>query len=196
MKKHILHIPYSKHSVCNGAHGIHCVRNTFRTRNTSRIHSLFIWCGIGLLWLCTACTEQDEFSSATLQPLTFIIDEPLPFQEMTAGSGNTAAQPSGRDDSHARSHTRIADSGKAVSWENNDKIYLAAAITVSTSTTYAYSTATYNGSTKMERAHPAHLRPGRRQRQCGSNLRQRYAVRQHHDSCGQQHHNESEYQKH
>ena len=30
---------------------------------------------------------------------------------------------------------------------------------------------------KMERAHPAHLRPGRRQRQCGSNLRQRYAVR-------------------
>ena len=134
MKKHILHIPYSKRSVCNGAHGIHCVRNTFRARNTSRIHSLFIWCGIGLLWLCTACTEQDEFSAAILQPLTFIIDEPLPFQEMTAGSGNTAAQPSGRDDSHARPHTRIADSGKAVSWENNDKIYLAAAITVSTST--------------------------------------------------------------
>ena len=148
MKKHILHIPYSKRNVCNGAHGIHCVRNTFRARNTSHIHSLFIWCGIGLLWLCTACTEQDEFSAATLQPLTFIIDEPLPFQEMTAGSGNTAAQPSGRDDSHARPHTRIADSGKAVSWENNDKIYLAAAITVSTSTTYAYSTATYNGSTK------------------------------------------------
>lgn len=148
MKKHILHIPYSKRSVCNDVHGIHCVRNTFRARNTSRIHSLFIWCGIGLLWLCTACTEQDEFSAAILQPLTFIIDEPLPFQEMTAGSGNTAAQPSGRDDSHARPHTRIADSGKAVSWENNDKIYLAAAITVSTSTTYAYSTATYNGSTK------------------------------------------------
>lgn len=148
MKKHILHIPYSKRSVCNGAHGIHCVRNTFRARNTSRIHSLFIWCGIGLLWLCTACTEQDEFSAATLQPLTFIIDEPLPFQEMTAGSGNTAAQPSGRDDSHARPHTRIAVRAKPcpgrittryISPRNNPSAQVPRT---------PISTAIYNGSTK------------------------------------------------
>ncbi len=90
-------------------------------------------CGMSLLVLCAACTEQDGLPSADPQPLTLAIGETIPFVKATGGT-----------------HTRVADSGTALTWENGDKIYLAATITASGgATTYAYSTATYtiSGST-------------------------------------------------
>ena len=86
-------------------------------------------CSLSLLGLCAACTEQDELPSADPQPLAIAIGETVPFVEATGGA-----------------HTRVADSGTALTWENGDKIYLAAKITMSGTTTYAYSTATYTSS--------------------------------------------------
>ena len=48
------------------------------------LYILYSLCGMGILWFCTACTEQDELPAADLQPLAFTIGAPLPFQEMTA----------------------------------------------------------------------------------------------------------------
>lgn len=93
------------------------------------LYSTFGICGMSLLLLCAACTEQDELPSADPQPLTIAISETVPFVKATKDA-----------------HTRIADSGTALTWENGDKIYLAATITINETTTYAYSTATYTGS--------------------------------------------------
>ena len=97
------------------------------------LYSALSICSLSLLVLCTACTEQDGLPSADPQPLTLAIGEAVPFVEVTGNS-----------------NTRIADSGTTLTWENGDKIYLAATITASGGTTsYAYSTATYtiSGST-------------------------------------------------
>ena len=96
------------------------------------LHSLYSTlgiCGMSLLLLCAACTEQDELPSADPQPLTIAIGETVPFVKATEGA-----------------HTRVADSGTTLTWENGDKIYLAATITINGTTTYAYSTATYTSS--------------------------------------------------
>lgn len=96
------------------------------------LYSALSICSLSLLVLCTACTEQDGLPSADPQPLTLTIGETVPFVEVTGNS-----------------NTRIADSGTTLAWENGDKIYLAATITLNGTTTYAYSTATYtiSGST-------------------------------------------------
>lgn len=93
------------------------------------LYSTLSICSLSLLGLCAACTEQDELPSADPQPLTIAIGETVPFVEATGCP-----------------HTRVADSGTALTWENGDKIYLAATITMSGTTTYAYSTATYTSS--------------------------------------------------
>lgn len=128
MKKYILHILYSARSICS-AHSAHSICSASPAPRMDRICSLFLLCGMSLLGLCTACTEQDELPSAGPQPLTIAIGETVPFVEATETS-----------------HTRVADSGTALTWENGDKIYLAATITLSGTTTYAYSTATYSSS--------------------------------------------------
>ncbi len=96
------------------------------------LYSTLSICSLSLLVLCAACTEQDGLPSADPQPLTLAISETVPFVEVTGNS-----------------NTRIADSGTTLTWENGDKIYLAATITLNGTTTYAYSTATYtiSGST-------------------------------------------------
>lgn len=99
---------------------------------------------MGIIWFCTACTEQDELPAADLQPLAFTISEPLPFQEMTAGASGFTPQTASMDDPHA--HTRVADSGTTLSWNNGDKVYLAVTITSGGTTTYAYATTTYSSS--------------------------------------------------
>ena len=96
------------------------------------LYSTLSICSLSLLVFCAACTEQDGLPSADPQPLTLAISETVPFVEVTGNS-----------------NTRIADSGTTLTWENGDKIYLAATITLNGTTTYAYSTATYtiSGST-------------------------------------------------
>ncbi len=93
------------------------------------LYSTLSICSLSLLGLCAACTEQDELPSADPQPLTIAIGETVPFVEATGGP-----------------HTRVADSGTALTWENGDKIYLAATIILNGTTTYAYSTTTYTSS--------------------------------------------------
>ena len=122
MKKYILHLLYSARRICGA-------RSAYTAPGTNRMHSLFLLCGMSLLGLCGACTEQDELPSADPQPLTLAIGETVPFVEATEAP-----------------HTRMADSGTALTWEDGDKIYLAATINTSGVTTYAYSTATYTTS--------------------------------------------------
>lgn len=40
------------------------------------LYILYSLCGMGILWFCTACTEQDELPAADLQPLAFTIGAP------------------------------------------------------------------------------------------------------------------------
>ena len=64
------------------------------------LYILYSLCGMGILWFCTACTEQDELPAADLQPLAFTIGAPLPFQEMTAGASGFTPQTASMDDPH------------------------------------------------------------------------------------------------
>lgn len=108
------------------------------------LHTLYSLSCIGILWFCTACSEQDELPAANPQYLTFTIGGSLPFRETATDADDIVSRTADASDSSA--HTRITDSGTTLSWENGDKVYFAAKITADGTATYAYATATYSSS--------------------------------------------------